>query len=180
MQQRARRHLIRILMAVVLAVMAAGAPAARADDSDVTPTAPRSSVEIGGVGVVLIVANGKLHAFADRLDTNAPADDVSVIVTLAEGRALPLVRVTEGLFVGPFDPGTRKRDSFLVSVTGADGTGEAMTEITYDAGTGPVAAAGDGMQDKVLIAVVAGTIGLLLGLLVVRRRGSRQAAERAA
>jgi len=171
---------LRLPLAVLALVLCLGGAPARASDGDGDPAAPRATLEIGGVSLVLIAANAKLHVFVDRLEDNAPAAGVRLAVTTAEGRAVGLTEVSGGLFVGPFETNERKRDSFLVSVAGPDGTGDAMTEIAYGVEAETLAAAGDGMRDKVLIAIVAGLIGLVLGTMLVRRRTVKRAAPRPA
>ncbi len=174
---RSRRFPIGTPLGLLLAALAvffglAGVPVQAAEGDQ---AAPRTAVEIGGLSMVLIAANGKLHVFVDRLEDNAPAAQVRLAVTTAEGRAVGLTEASTGLFVGPFDTRERKRDSFLVSVAGPDGTGDAMTEIAYGAADKAMADAGDGLRDKVLIAIVAGLIGLVLGTMLVRRRVVRRA-----
>lgn len=171
---------VRALLAVLAVVIGLGIVPARAADGDENPAAPRAVLQIGGVSLVLITANGKLHVFVDRLEDNAPAAHVRLAVTTVEGRAVGLTEASTGLFVGPFDSGTRKRDAFLVSVAGPDGTGSATTKIIYGVEDKVLAAAGDELQDKVLIAIVAGLIGVVLGTMLVRRRSVRRAAPRPA
>lgn len=171
---------LRFLLAMLVVVLGLGVVPAHAADGDENQAAPRSVVEIGGVSLVLIAANGKLHVFVDRLEDNAPAASVRLAVTTAEGRPVGLTEASTGLFVGPFDTAERKRDSFLVSVAGPDGTGDAMTEIIYGVDDKLMAAGGDGLRDKVLIAIVAGLIGVVLGTMLVRRRSIRRTAPRPA
>lgn len=171
---------LRSLLALLVVIIGLGVVTVHAADGDENQAAPRSSVEIGGVSLVLITANGKLHVFVDRLEDNAPAAHVRLTVTTAEGRPVGLTEASAGLFVGVFDIGARKRDSFLVSVAGPDGTGDATTEIVYGVDDKVMAATGDGLRDKLLIAIVAGLIGLVLGTMLVRRRSVRRAAPRPA
>lgn len=178
MTEAPRPHRVaRWLAPLVVALSLLVAPV-RAEEAD--PAAPRAMLEIGGVSVVLIVANGKLHAFADRLEDNAPSIATTLGITMADGKPVSMTRVSDGLFVAPFDPGSRKRDSLLVSVSGSDGAGDAMAEVVYGARGEVTADAGDGLRGKVLIAIVAGLIGLLLGSVIMRRRGTSQAPARTA
>lgn len=160
------------LFAVLFLSLALWQPiAARAaDQADGEPASPRAVVDIGGVSVVLIAAQGRLHAYVDRIADNAPSTDSRITVTTADGRSVAMAPASDGLFVGPFDPGARRRDSFLVSVTGPDATGEALTEIIFAPDGAVSADAAGGPRDKVLIAMVSGLIGLVLGTMLMRRR----------
>jgi hypothetical protein len=179
-----RRHRIRMptglmptgLLAVLLAgSLALAAPPARAAGDRSTGPAPRAAVEMAGLSVVLITANGKLHAFVDRQSDNAPAEDATLTVATAEGSAIRLRQTTAGLFVAPFDPGQRQRDTFLIGVTSALGTADAIAEITYrPPGAAVTPPADETLRDRLLIAVLAGGIGLVLGSMAVRRRSQRQ------
>ena len=171
---------VRLFAAVLAFGLLLGiAPARAGDDDDGNPVAPRVVVEIGGVTVVLIAADGKLHAFVDRVDNNAPADDATLTITTAEGTPVTLNQVSQGLFVGPFALNGRLRDTFVVSVNAAAGTGDAIAEIIYQPPSeSAVAGDGGGFRDKVLIALAAGGIGILLGSMIVRRRGQKRPALR--
>jgi hypothetical protein len=113
-----------------LAALLAGGGPARADGDG---PAPRATVVIGGVSVVLIAANGKLLAFADRIADNAPASDAELTVTPVGRTPLPLVKAADGLLVAPFDPGSRGRESFSVALRSAEGTGQRAAELVYAA-----------------------------------------------
>lgn len=169
------------LVLATLALMAGLALVpARAEDTDSDPAAPRVALEIGEVSVVLIAANGKLHAFVDRLEDNAPARVDRLTITQANGQSVVMNEASAGLFVGPFEIGGRKRDAFLVSLSGPDAVGEASAEIAYGGAPAAAATAEGGLRDKVLIAIVAGLIGLVLGTMLVRRRIVRRTATRPA
>ena len=171
-----RLRALALVGATLACLLFAATPPARATEADAgQESAPRTTMEIGGVTVVLIASEGKLYAFLDRLEDNAPVKDGQLIVTTADGKAIPFAPASIGLFVAPFDPGTRARDSFVVSVTSADGAGDVTAGITYHATANaePPAAEG-GIGDKILIALVAGGIGAVLGSMAVRRiRGKR-------
>lgn len=176
MSTHAARPLSRLVALALLGLALAGpiaalAPPAHATEAeDSTETAPRATMDIGGVSVVLIASEGKLFAFLDRIEDNAPVKDARLTVTTAAGQAIAFAPASTGLFVAPFDPGTRARDTFVVSVTAADGAGDTTAEINYHSKTGaePPAAEG-GMRDKILIALVACGIGVVLGSMAARR-----------
>lgn len=173
--------MIRLFATLFLSLALLQPIAARAaDQGDGEPASPRAVVDIGGVSVVLIAAQGRLHAYVDRIADNAPSTDSRITITTADGRSVAMAPASEGLFVGPFDPGVRKRDTFLVSVTGPDATGEGLTEIIFASDSAIAAHAGDGMRDKLLIAVVSGLIGLVLGTMLMRRRSVGRPATRPA
>jgi hypothetical protein len=141
----------------------------RANDDDGAPVAPRAAVEIQGVGVVLIVTNGKLHAFVDRVADNVPLDNAGLIVALAEGRPLSLTRVSSGLFIAPYDPGGRRKDSFLVSVAGPDGAGDAMAEISFVPPKEMMGQTdGEDTAGRLLLVIASTALGLLVGALAMR------------
>ena len=176
------RHASPALLALCLALGCMTLPqGARADGvtsgSPVKP-APRSAIEIGGVSVVLISTNDKLHVFIDRLADNAPADDAGLTISLTDGADLQLSRVAAGFFVSPFNRAGRMRDAFVVSVKSASGTGEMATEIVYDDLPGEaVAVSSHDIQGKIGIALVAAALGALGAIMVLRCvRNRRQAA----
>ena len=170
------------LLALCLALGCLTLPqGARADgDTSGSPVkpAPRSAMEIGGVSVVLISTNDKLHVFIDRLADNAPADDAGVTISLTDGADLQLSRVAAGFFVSPFNRAGRMRDAFVVSVKSASGTGEMATEIVYDDLPGEaVAVSSHDIQGKIGIALVAAALGAMGATMILRWfRNRRQAA----
>ncbi len=105
---------------------------ARVADEVVKQRWPRTSVEIGGVSVVLVAAIGKLYAFVDRLDDNAPVVGARLAVSLANGVSLKLSRLADGLFVAPFNRIGHTLDFFLISLASPDGSGDMPAEIGYD------------------------------------------------
>ncbi len=146
----------------LLAVFASFAPTARAEDDDKSPAkpAPRASVRIGGVSVVLVSANDRLYAFVDRVEDNAPAADATLSVDLADGSSVTMTRLSDGFFAGPFNRAGHMQDALMVSVKSADGTGDAPTEIGYDDVAGVAAAPSThDIKGKLAIALVAGAIG---------------------
>lgn len=169
MPRYALRPLLRLLtLCLALAVAAPSAANADAADGD-SEAAPRTTIDIGGVSVVLIASEGKLFAFLDRVEDNAPVKDGQLTVTTADGKTIAFAPAASGLFVAPFDPGNRTRDSFIVSVTSADGAGDATAEIVYQTANSEPPVAAGGMRDKILIALVACGIGIVLGSMAVRR-----------
>jgi hypothetical protein len=169
MPRYAIRPVLRLLT-LCLALAVAAPPTASASQAvGDTEAAPRTTMDIGGVSVVLIASEGKLFAFLDRLEDNAPVKNGQLTVTTADGKAIAFAPAASGLFVAPFDPGTRARDSFVVSVTSADGAGDATAEIVYKAANAELPVAEGGMRDKILIALAACGIGIVLGSMAVRR-----------
>ncbi len=118
-----------IVVAVVLAVFWS-APAW--SDNVTTGPSPRTAVAIGGASVVMVAANDRIYAFVDRLEDNAPVTDAMLSVDLADGPILKLSRVSNGLFVAPFNHAGHLHDAFMVSLVSQDGTGDMATEIAYD------------------------------------------------
>ncbi len=168
-----------VLLALSLALGCLALPqGARADGesggSPVKP-APRTAIEIGGVSVVLVSANDKLHVFIDRLADNAPADDAGVSVTLADGTDLQLSRAAGGFFVGPFNRSGRMRDAFMVAVKSASGTGEMGAEIAYDdLPDNAVVASSHDISGKIGIALAAAALGAAGATLVLRWARNRR------
>ena len=175
-----RMGMSRALAAAALAVWAASAAPARAggDDKNDAP-APRAAVDIGGVSVVLIVANGKLVAFLDRIEDNAPVAKAALDVLLPDGTQIAVEPKAEGFFAAPYDRAGRVRDAFLLSLRSADGSGEALAEIKYDddAAAKP-AAPGIDLRTKLGIAAAAAAVGALLGGMAARRWGGGRLARR--
>ena len=166
-----RLRALALMGATLACLLFAATPPARATEADAgQESAPRTTMEIGGVTVVLIASEGKLYAFLDRVEDNAPVKDAHLVVTTPNGKAIPFAPASTGLFVAPFDPSTRARDSFIVSVTSADGAGDVTAEIAYHAAASAEPPAEEsGMRDKILIALAAGGIGIVLGSMAVRR-----------
>ena len=156
------------------------APLARADgDSPDAKPAPRTTAEVDGVSIVLISTGGKMTAFVDRAEDNAPVLDAELNLQTADGKKIELTQVSKGLFVGPFDRTGRMRDAFFISIRSADGTGDAMAEIRYDdLPAGDEAASPHEMRYRIAIALVSAAIGAILGsaaLLWLRGRRQRLA-----
>jgi hypothetical protein len=174
--------LLSLFLALFLALGCLTLPSgARADGDNNGPPvkpAPRTAIEIGGVSVVLVSANDKLHVFIDRLANNAPADDAGVSIMLADGTDLQLSRAAGGFFVGPFNRAGRMRDAFMVSVKSASGTGEMGAEIAYDdLPDDAVAAPSHDIKGKIGIALVAAALGAAGATMVLRwARNRRQGA----
>lgn len=167
-------HRVHYLFALpLLAALTWGGPArANADNPNV---APRTTVRIGGISVVLISDSGKLHAFLDRLEDNAPAEDAQLTIVTTDGKPVAMTRASNGLFVAPFDPAGRVRDSFIVSVTAPEGSGDTTAEIAYPAPPGSELSTTDGgLRDKILIALAAAGLGVVLGSVAVRRWSQRR------
>ena len=112
-------------------LVAVAALPVRAEENAAKPS-PRTAVEIGGASVVLVAANDKIYAFIDRLEDNAPVADAALSVDLADGSSLKLTRVSDGLFVAPFNRAGHMQDAFMVSLVSPDGTGDGAAEIGYD------------------------------------------------
>jgi hypothetical protein len=119
-----------ILAATLVAASLCLGPA-RADEN-APKASPRAAVEIGGASVVLLSANDKIYAFVDRLEDNAPVTDSALSVDLADGSTLALSRVTDGLYVAPFNRAGHMQDAFMISLVSPDGTGDGAAEIAYD------------------------------------------------
>ena len=117
-----------IAVAVVLAALWS-APAC-ADEVTVGPS-PRTTIEIGGASVVLVAANDQIYAFVDRLEDNAPIINSILSIDLADGPILKLARVSNGLFMAPFNHAGHMHDAFMVSLVSSDGTGDVAAEIAY-------------------------------------------------
>lgn len=147
----------------MLVVLLLGALPARAGDDAAQPS-PRTAVEIGGASVVLVAANDKIYAFVDRLEDNAPLANSALSVDLADGTRLKLTRVSDGLFVAPFNRNGRMQDAFLVSLVSQDGTGDATAEIAYGDVQPPEAPPAFRLDLRTdgAIALVSGAIGAAL------------------
>ncbi len=167
-----------IAFAVVLAAMS-WLPAF-ADEFAARPS-PRTAVEIGGASVVLVTANDKIYAFIDRLEDNAPVADAALSVDLADGSSLKLTRVSDGLFVAPFNRAGHMQDAFMVSLISPDGTGDGAAEIGYDDVPAPeVSAARFDLRANATVALVSGATGAALAtavMLLARTRRRRAAAS---
>jgi hypothetical protein len=112
-------------------VLAAGLPVAAWAGGEAPQPSPRAAVEIGSVSVVLVFANGKLNAFVDRLEDNAPVHEAEVTVRRGGSSALSLAKVADGLFVAPYDPSGRSRDAFSIALRSPEGNGEQAAELVY-------------------------------------------------
>ncbi|WP_448191853.1 hypothetical protein [Azospirillum sp. sgz301742] len=164
----------------LIGVLATQTPAARAEDKDdgASSRAPRVTVQIGELNVVLVSSDDQLYAFVDRIEDNAPAEDAAITVTRTGSRSpLEFTKASSGLFVAPYKRTTGLlQDVFTVSVESADGTGEQKATLVYEAA--PVAAvrSTNGSFGRLLsIALVSGMIGSVATVLLMRRarRGHR-------
>ena len=148
---------------------------ARADDEAPKP-APRTAIQIGGASVVLIAANDHLYAFVDRVDDNAPVQNADLGIDSADGTSLQVGRVSEGLFVAPFNRAGHMHDAFMVSLRSPEATGDAPAEIAYD--DLPDDSGGDtkvAFTSKLWIALVSGGIGAIASaLFIFWLRGGRR------
>ncbi|WP_146214687.1 hypothetical protein [Azospirillum thermophilum] len=123
---RLRRLTALMLLAGLVLPVLVLAPAARAAEEP--GPAPRVSLTVGGVGVVLIAANRQLYAFLDRTADNAPVTGGRVGVK-AGRTELQLAESSPGVYVGgPFAP-TAPRVALTVSIDTAAGSGRAAAEI---------------------------------------------------
>jgi hypothetical protein len=165
----------------LLALLAAAGPARAGDE------APRTTVVIGGVSIVLIAADGKLLAFIDRLADNAPLGDAELVVAPDGGPPLPLAKAADGLLVAPFDRGRRSRDSFRVELRSPEGSGQRAAELVYDTlPPRPEASPRPGLASMLGVAVLSSGVGAAVALLatlsyrILRRRpaAARPAAGR--
>jgi hypothetical protein len=141
---------------------------ARADGDDGPKAAPRSVIEIGQVSVVLIAAKERLFAFIDRLEDNLPEAQAELALTTGDGTALALNEAATGLFTAPFKHDGHGYDTFLVALKSADGTGSATAKIVYEEGAATEGASEkSGFAAKLAIAIVAGGIGMLFGMMLL-------------
>ena len=173
-------------LAVVIAWLAMAAGAASAGTTGPDPDAaggavddaslasPRAVVEIGGASVVLVFAHGRLNAFVDRLEDNAPIAEAKVTVQRGAGAPLVLGKVATGLFVSPFDPANRASDELTVTLASSDGSGSASATLRYAAAepttAAPSAPGSASLAEKLAIGLLAAAVAGLLVVLVVRRR----------
>ncbi len=166
-----------LALAVAAGAAMAASPAHAGDDgnNDPAPPAPRTTLQIGDVSVVLISANNQLYAFLDRIEDNAPVSDAEMAVSLSDGSKLDMKRASNGLFVAPFDRSGHLRDAFMVSVRAPEGTGEDVAEIRYDdlksTDSPPPPSQ---LGGKIYIALVSAAIGALLGTAGLRLVGARR------
>jgi hypothetical protein len=90
---------------------------------------PRAVVEMGGISVVLVAADSKIHAYVDDIVSNAPIDDATLALELRNNDAsLNLQQVSPGLFVAPFIPAGRDRLLVALSRAGTERS-EAVAEL---------------------------------------------------
>ncbi len=173
--KRASPLLLPLLLAITCLALPFGALADGESNGPPVKPAPRTAIEIGGVSVVLVSANDKLHVFIDRLSDNAPADDAGLSIMLADGTDLLLSRAAGGFFVGPFNRAGRMRDAFMVAVKSASGTGEMGAEIAYDdLPDDAVAAPAHDIKGKIGIALVAAALGAAGATMVLRWARNRR------
>lgn len=71
-------------IATLLLLLAPFAAAPVRADNDKPSPAPRTVVTIGGVSVVLVVANDRVHVFLDRLADNSPVVEAGLSIKLAD------------------------------------------------------------------------------------------------
>ena len=170
----ARRPRVGLLLAMAALVLAAHVAWAD-EDSGFPAAAPRTSLQIGDLSIVLIAANGKLHAFVDRIEDNAPVDDAVLSVNQADGAVVPLERATSGFFVAPFNHDGRLSDRFTIAVQSTAGSGSVPAELTYGDVASRTEAPPDGnFEGKISIALVSTAIGAagatMVGLWTRHRR----------
>ncbi len=165
------------MMAVVVLLMALSAAPACAEP-DASKPLPRGSVLIGETSVVLIAANEKIFALVDRLEDNAPVAGAALSIDLANGSTLSLSRISDGLFVAPFNRTGRLEDAFMVSLASPDGTGEGAAEIQYEDMPVPeTAAVPVDLRPTAAVALVIGAIvGLMAGAVMLFSRTRRRRA----
>lgn len=173
-QANRNRGLVSWAAAAVLTAVT-GLPVAAGESA--TRPSPRTAVEIGGASVVMVVANEHLYAFVDRVEDNAPLADAVLSVDQADGANLRLTRVSDGLFVAPFNHAGRLRDGFMVSLVSSAGTGDAAAEIGYgDASLPEIPGLRLDLRANLALALVSGAGGAALASAVMllargRRRG---------
>lgn len=177
-QAGAPRGLTYIAGACAMSLLAA--LPARADE-DALHAAPRTSLNVGGASVVLAAANDRLYAYVDRLADNTPATDALLSIDVADGPSLSLTRVADGQFVAPYTHTGRSQDAFTVSVASAEGNGDGSAQIIYeDVGPAELPPARLDIRVNAAIALVAGALGLALGvsmMLIARSRRRRATAS---
>ena len=162
-----------VLLVAVLSIVPAHA------NQDAAKASPRGSVVIGGASVVLIAANDRIYALIDRLDDNAPVADAALSVDLSDGSSLSLSRVSNGLFVAPFNHAGRMEDAFMISLASPDGAGDGAAEIQYADIPPPEAPpVRFDLRATAAVTLTVGAAGALLGggaMLLARTRRRRAA-----
>lgn len=150
------------------------APVLAGGDDGAGGRAPRTAMEMCDVGVVLVVGDGRLHAYVDRVADNAPAEDAAITVTRAYSRSpMAMEKVAEGLFTAPYKPGRGVReDNLTVAVTTPAGRCETKTSLVLESAS-PPPARGIGFGRLLTIVLVSGLIGSALTVLLMQRRARR-------
>jgi hypothetical protein len=169
-------------MVVAVLLTALSAAPVRAE-TDVSKPLPRGSVVIGDTSVVLIAANDKIYALVDRLEDNAPVADATLSVDLANGPGLNLSRISDGLFVAPFNRAGHLEDAFMISLASPDGTGEGAAELQYEDMPAPqTEAVPFDLRGTAAAGLLVGAVGALLAgsAMVLSRTRRRRAAVRLA
>ncbi|PWC36001.1 hypothetical protein [Azospirillum sp. TSO35-2] len=156
----------------LLAMLVAGPAAVRADGGDdAAPNrSPRVMVPIGGVQVVLVSSGDQLYAFVDRVDGNEPVEGASLTVSRVGTRApVALKEEAPGFFVGPLKRGGSAQDTFTVSLTSTDGSGEQTAKLLYDDAPAAAGSGGGRSFGRLLsIALVSGAIGAMGSVMAMR------------
>src|SRR5439155_2342138 len=106
-------------------------PNALANEGALTP-APRTTIQMDDVSIVLIAANDHLYAFVDRVDDNAPVINAELDINSADGTALEMTRTSEGLFVAPFNRARYMHDACMALFRSPDATAQARAEVGCD------------------------------------------------
>jgi hypothetical protein len=173
------KALRRLGFAVSVAAVACGLtlclPAVAWADDEAPKPAPRTTLQIGGVSIVLIAASDHLYAFVDRTEDNAPVRKAELGIDTADGTSLDVKQASEGLYVAPFNRAGHIHDAFMVSLESAEATGDAKAEIAYDDLPGTAGTDGrPSLASKLSIALVSGGIGAIGAALFLLWRAGRK------
>jgi len=170
-----RRLGFSVSVAVVACGLALCLPGVALADDEAPKPAPRTTLQIGGVTIVLIAASDHLYAFVDRAEDNAPVRKAELSIDSVDGTSLDVKQASEGLYVAPFNRTGHMHDAFMVSLESPEGTGDAQAEIAYD--DLPDTTGSDGrpsLASKLAIALVSGGIGAIASALFLLWRGGRK------
>ena len=152
-----------------------GLPGVAWADDEAPKPAPRTTLQIGRVSIVLIAASDHLYAFVDRTEDNAPVRKADLGIDTADGTSLDVKQASEGLYVAPFNRAGHMHDAFMVSLESPEATGDAQAEIAYD--DLPDTAGSDArpsFASKLSIALVSGGIGAIASALFMLWRAGRK------
>lgn len=137
---RPRRWARSVAVLLALVALCFAAPPVRAEEVGGVDSSPRVALVLDSTSIVVIAARGKLYAFVDGYDDNAPVSGAEVRIGTPRA-ALTFQEVSPGIYVsGPYVPPS-VRTPLSVSVTHAGhavhGTAELLTPNVPDvAGTG--------------------------------------------